>query len=545
MMNVIGQSIESGNETGARQLFDVLETLLILEVPLLSQYIPQLAEFLLRYGSNRNYDPELRTLALNALNWTVQYKKSKVQSHGLAPAILEGLMPIATEEEPEDVDDDSPSRSALRIIDCLATNLPPTQVFPALRQLIQQYFSSADPAQRRGAMLALGVSVEGCSEFMTPLMNQVWPIIESALQDSDGTVRRAGCVAVSCLCEWLEEECAAKHAVLVPTMMQLVNDPITQRSACTALDALLEIMHDVIDQYLNLIMERLVGLLDSAPISVKSVVIGAIGSAAHASKEKFLPYFQPTMERFKHFLVLTQPGEEQELRGITMDAVGTFAEAVGKDAFRPYFNDMMGQAFNGIELGGARLKECSFLFFGVMARVFGDEFAPYLPQVVPSLVASCKQADHGEEDRLTSKYRSWVLPVHCLTIPSIVADPKTAADFASGLTPSNAINVTDDTENMDDEEVNIDDLLDVSSGIYIEKEIAADTIGTIFASTRSHFLPYVEPCTLELLGLLNHFYEGIRKSATDSLLEIIRTFYDLSEPPEWQPGYSVRAAWNV
>ena len=98
---------------------------------------------------------------------------------------------------------------------------------------------------------------------------------------------------------------------------------------------------------------------------------------------------------------------------------------------------------------------------------------------------------------------------------------------------------------MDDEEVNIDDLLDVSSGIYIEKEIAADTIGTIFASTRSHFLPYVEPCTLELLGLLNHFYEGIRKSATDSLLEIIRTFYDLSKPPEWQPGYSVRAAWNV
>ena len=94
-------------------------------------------------------------------------------------------------------------------------------------------------------------------------------------------------------------------------------------------------------------------------------------------------------------------------------------------------------------------------------------------------------------------------------------------------------------------DLNIDDLLDVSSGIYIEKEIAADTIGTIFASTRSHFLPYVEPCTLELLGLLNHFYEGIRKSATDSLLEIIRTFYDLSEPPEWQPGYSVSAASKV
>lgn len=93
MINVIGQCVESANEAGARQLFDVLETLLILvrllmylcflrfptylftciqEIPLLGQHIPQLAEFLLRYGANRNYDPELRVLSLNALNWTVQ-----------------------------------------------------------------------------------------------------------------------------------------------------------------------------------------------------------------------------------------------------------------------------------------------------------------------------------------------------------------------------------------------------------------------------------------------------------------------------------------
>lgn len=33
MIQVIGQSVESGNEAGARQLFDVLETLLILVSP--------------------------------------------------------------------------------------------------------------------------------------------------------------------------------------------------------------------------------------------------------------------------------------------------------------------------------------------------------------------------------------------------------------------------------------------------------------------------------------------------------------------------------
>ncbi|KAL0953706.1 hypothetical protein HGRIS_004898 [Hohenbuehelia grisea] len=526
MMLVIGQTVEAGDEPSARQLFDVLETLLILEIPILGKFIPQLAEFLLRCGGNTAFDGELRVLALNALNWTVQYKKSKVQSHNLAPAILEGLMPIASEPEPEDMDDDAPSRSALRIIDGLATSLPPTQVFPALRGLIQQYFSSSDATHRRAAMLALGVSVEGCSEYMTPLMSEVWPVIEAGLGDSDASVRKSTCVAVSCLCEWLEDECVAKHSVLVPAIMNLINDGETQRSACTALDALLEILHDVIERYLPLIMERLAGLLDTAPLAVKSVVTGAIGSAAHASKEGFLPYFEPTMGRLQHFLVLTGEGEEIELRGITMDAIGTFAEAVGKDVFRPFFPDMMKQAFLGIEMGSARLRECSFLFFGVMARVFGEEFAPYLPNVVPPLIASCKQVEQGDENLALSISEA-------------------SAAFASGSSPANAISVMDEVDangnaSIELEDIDVGQMVDVNSAIAVEKEIAADTIGTLFASTRNHFLPYVEQCTVELIDLLDHYYQGIRKSATDSLLEIVRTFYDLSEHQEWQPGAIVR-----
>jgi hypothetical protein len=179
--------------------------------------------------------------------------------------------------------------------------------------------------------------------------------------------------------------------------MNLINDPVTQRSACTALDSLLEILQDSIDQYLPLIMDRLAILLDSAPLNVKAVVAGAIGSASHASKTNFLPYFDPTIKRLAPFLTLTGDGEEIELRGIAMDAIGTFAEAVGKDVFRPYFSDMMRHAFEGLKMESARLHECSFLFFGVMARVFEDEFAPYLPEVLPPLIASCKQHEKGED----------------------------------------------------------------------------------------------------------------------------------------------------
>ncbi|KAF9244087.1 ARM repeat-containing protein [Melanogaster broomeanus] len=507
MIQVVQEALEAGDEAAARQLFDVFETLLILEIPLLGPHTEALASFLLVCGANRNLDAELRIFPLNALNWTVQYKKSKIQSQNLAGKILEGLMPITTEPEPEDTDDDAPCRSALRIIDGLATNLPPTQVFPALRTLIQQYFFSPDPSYRRGAMLALGVVVEGCSEYMTPIMSQVWPIIEAGLQDVDPSVRKATCIAVSCLCEWLEEECAAKHATLVPAIMNLVNDPATQRSACTALDALLEILQDVIDQYLNLIMEQLANLLDTAPMAVKSVVTGAIGSAAHASKEKFLPYFQPNYEPPP-----TLP-------------FGTFAEAVGVDAFRPYFADMMKQAFQGLEMGSPRLRECSFLFFSVMARVFGEEFAPYLPNVIPPLLASCRLPEHGEENEAS------------------FSSDDAAAAFASGSSPTSAIAVldTDSDGNIEAEmeDVDVDKMLEVNSAIAVEKEIAADTIGALFHATRNHFFPYVEQCVIELVSLLAHYYEGIRKSATESLLELVRTFYELSDPQEWQAGAAV------
>ena len=107
--------------------------------------------------------------------------------------------------------------------------------------------------------------------------------------------------------------------------------------------------------------------------------------------------------------------------------------------------------------------------------------------------------------------------------------------FASGSSPTGAIKV-DGGADESFEELDIDKILEVNSVICIEKEIAADTIGGLFESTGTHFLPYVEDCTVELIGQLTHYYDGIRKSSLESLLEIIRTMYELSNPTEWQPG---------
>lgn len=215
MIQVLQQALVDGSDEAAKHGFDVFETLLIIDAPLISKHINELTEFFLTAGGNKELDDELRCMALNALAWTVRYKKNKVQSLGLARPIIERLLPIGCEDDPEDVDDDSPSRLAFRTLDALAQALPPQQVFPVLTQQLQVYMSG-DARMRKSALMAFGVSIEGCSEFIRPHVDELWPVIDGGLQDSELIVRKAACIALGCMCEWLPEECATRHGVIVP-----------------------------------------------------------------------------------------------------------------------------------------------------------------------------------------------------------------------------------------------------------------------------------------------------------------------------------------
>lgn len=134
------------------------------------------------------------------------------------------------------------------------------------------------------------------------------------------------------------------------------------------------------------------------------------------------------------------------------------------------------------------------------------------------------------------------LPESCTHICAAVSE-EAAAAFASGSSPSTAITVLDtDVDGKIEaelESIDLNKMLEASDAIAVEKEIAAGTIGTLFLATRNHFFPYVEQCVTKLVALLTHYYDAVRKSATESLLEFVRVFYELSEPQKWKAGATV------
>jgi hypothetical protein len=156
-----------------------------------------------------------------------------------------------------------------------------------------------------------------------------------------------------------------------------------------------------------------------------------------------------------------------------------------------------------------------------MAQVFGADFAPYLQQCVPALVASCQQNESADE-----------------LLEDGEGGSTTTANLAEAFAAGSS-KLDDDEEDIEDE-TDLDALeamfSKVNSAVAIEKEVAADTIGELFAATKAAFVPYIEETVQVLIDLLDHYYEGIRKSAVGALFSCIKTIYELSNPQDWVPG---------
>ncbi|CAG8438463.1 984_t:CDS:10 [Funneliformis caledonium] len=485
MVNVIQQCLEAGDSDSAIKGFELFDGLLLLEIPLLSNHLQQLIEFVLIVSRNNKYDDSVRVMSLQFLIWVINYKKSKVQRLKLVGPIIQQLMPIGVEDDPDDQDDESPSRMAFRVINTLSTKLPPQQVFPVVMENVVTYVQNHDPKFRKAGMMAFAVLIEGCSDYMRPKFNELLPLVCNGLRDPETIVRRGACIALGCLAEELDQEIAANHATLLPLLFDLMNDPNTEipKQACNALDAILEGLDNEILLYLPTLMERLLLLLDNGPNEVKATVTAAIGSAAHAAGSEFSKYFPVVISRLLMLMTLNKNNEDVLLRGIATDTVGSVAEAVGKELIQPHVNDIMRLAIEGTSLDNARLRECSYCLFAVMARVFKEEFSVYLGTIMPQLLKSCQMEEF---------------------------DPFTLDEFT------------------------------INSAIVDEKEIAADVIGEIFANTRSNFLSYVEASISELVKLSNHHSEGVRKSVISSLVSFLITFYSMSNPTQWEAGLPVK-----
>lgn len=556
MVLVLKEAVESQHEERTAQSFEVFQTLLGCDSLVLNKHFGDLVQLMLILAAEKSFSEDARTQAISFLMQCVRYRKLKVQGLRLGEQITLKSLEIATELKDgtsEDEDINTP-RSALGLLDLLASSLPPSQVVVPLLNALGPYVNSPDPDRRQGGIMALSMCVEGAPDFVATQLHEILPLVLRLLEDPEAKVRRAALDAAMRLAEDLAEDLGKEHSRLIPALVKSLDVALRSleglddeanidiiRASCHAIDSLVEgLTSDVVKQYLPELVPRLSRLFSHPSLKIKSAAIGALGAAAESAKEAFLPYFQQSMNSLSEFVRIKDSEDELELRCTTCDAMASMALAVGPKPFQRYVQPLMEATEEGLHLDHPKLKETSYLFWSAMAKVYEGDFKPFLEGVLKALFESL-EAEESEQEYDPGEAAPDLAGQEIIIGGKKIKVAALAKDELGDFDDMDAFPELEEGDDEDDDDW--DDLnMTAITAVAQEKEIAVEVIGDILTHTTRDFLPYVEKTIEIVLPLVQHSYEGVRRAAVGTLFRAYAAVWDLQEEQvtKWEPGLPLK-----
>lgn len=545
MVDVLKGAAEANDDEKVKQAFEVLQQFLAYESVLLGAHLKDLLQFMIDLAANKNADDEVRSQALAFLAQSVRYRRMKIQAmRDMSAQLVVKSMQILTEiEDDEDDDDLTPARSALTLLDQLASDLPPRQVLVPLLDEFPKFSASNDASLRKAGILALGTCAEGAPDFVMTQLKTILPIILRLLNDPDGEVRHASLVGLTHLAEEMAEDLAVEHEAIIAALlknlqaaMSPASDPKAERknsavirSVCAAFDALSEgLKAETMKQYAHQLIDPIGNLLSHPDSKVKIAASGALGAIAGSLEADFKPYFEKTMTALGHYVSIKDSEEDLILRSGVCDSMGRIALAVGPQMFQPYVVELMKASEEGLHLDNERLRETSFILWSSLSRVYGNEFKPFLSGVFKGLFEALELEEDEVVINLTEEEKA------------IVGDSEELITGGKRV----KLRQADDDENDDmgdeDDEEDWEDFAGAAEAM--EKEVAVEVLGDVIANScgSEEVKEYLEKAVEISSNLIDHPYEGIRKASVSTLWRSYARVWQLMEDEtgtKWEPGF--------
>ncbi|EAQ85470.1 hypothetical protein CHGG_09484 [Chaetomium globosum CBS 148.51] len=546
MVDVLKDAVQAGDDEKTGQAFEVFQQFLAYESALLGKYLKDLVQFMIDLAANKQADDEVRAQALAFLAQTVRYRRMKIQGmKDMGQELTQKSLLILTEiDDDEDDDDMGPARSALALLDQLATDLPPRQVIVPLLDALPKFATSEDPGYRKAGILALGTVVEGAPDFIASQVKAIMPLAINLLNDSDVGVRHTALIGLARLADDIAEELSSFNEPIMTALvknLQAAMVPVSDeklakknieiiRSVCGALDAMSEGLDaEFMKQNAGDLVGNIGALITHDDFKVKVAASGAIGAIAECLGEDFKPYFEQTMQALGAYLTIKETEDDLSLRSGVCDSVGRIATAVGAQTFQPYVVDLMRSSEEGLQLDNSRLKESSFIMWSSLAKIYEKEFAPFLPGVFKGLFDSLRLEEEEIKLKLSEEEKG------------IVGTDNEVITAGKKITIKGS---DDDEEWMDDDDDDEYDDFGISAEA-LEKEVAMEILGDIitYACGTQEITEYLEKAVETISPLAEHSYEGCRKAAVATLWRSYARVWQLMEQEtgiNWEPGLPLK-----
>ncbi|CAI4215418.1 unnamed protein product [Parascedosporium putredinis] len=488
---------------------------------MLNKHLKDLVEFMMEIAANTDIEEDARCQAIAFLSQCVHARRMKIQGmKDIGAKLMTTSLRIVTEVDDELIDDDmdelTPVKTALALIDQLSTDLPPRQVVNPLLDDFPTLAAHQNPGFRKAAILALGTAAEGAPDFISTQLAPLLPAIVSLLNDADEGLGEIFEALLKNLQAASQD--GGKRSVSVV------------RAVCGALNALGvgTLDKEVTKTYAQKLLAPLGQLLTHENLTVKAAAAGAIGAIAASLGEGFTPYFKDVLAALGQYVHLTEGEEALSLRSAVCDSMGSIAHAVGPEAFQPYVIDLMKASEEALSIDNARLKETSFLLWGELAKIYGSQFDAFLPGVFKGLLTTL---EIEEEEISLDGIVEGASEGDVLVVDGKKLKLKRGDDDSSD---------DDNIVDMDDDDAwgDIDDFTGATA-IALQQEVAIEVLGDVISESCSldDIKTYLEPTLEKLMPFTDHSFEGCRKSTLSTLWRTYTRVWKLLEKQPWKPGF--------
>ncbi|KAJ1930154.1 importin subunit beta-3 [Tieghemiomyces parasiticus] len=331
------------------------------------------------------------------------------------PNFSEGFVPVALammaelDESEEDRawytvtdldhdDDDADANHCLgeQALDRLARALGGKYVLPIAFQLIPNYLGAPQWPRRHAGLMAVSAIGEGCAKPMERELGGILQLIVPYFKDPHPRVRYAACNCVGQLCTDFPATLPTKYHELVlshllPALGDAENPRVQAHAAAALVNFCEEASQAVLEPYLDTLLQSLLTLLNSPHRFVQEQAVTTIASVADTAEQKFVKYYSTIMPMLLNVIrTATQP-EYRPLRGKTIECATLIALAVGRDTLGPHAAELaqlLSEAQQNVVEADDPQVPYLIAAWARLCKVMGNDFAPFLPVVMPPLLRS-------------------------------------------------------------------------------------------------------------------------------------------------------------
>lgn len=512
MLNTLGQVLREGDESSAQETLEMFIEVAEAHPRFLRKHLEEVVNAMLMIAQADQLEDATRQLAAEFLVTLCEARQKAPGMMRKLPQFVNKMFEtlmiflLDVEDDPkwhladsaQHEDEGSGERFdfSQECLDRVAISLKGNALVPAAGQILPVWLSDSDWRKRHAALICLAQIAEGCAKVM---VTQIEPLVDmclKGLQDSVAKVRWAACHSLGQMCTDLGPDIqSSQHARVLPALLAVMDDfnnPRVQAHASAAVVNFSENCDaDLLPPYLDTLITKLLMLLQHGKKLVQEGALTAMASVADCSQEMFVKYYDSVMPLLSNILLNANDKQHRMLRAKALECISLVGMAVGKDRFRgdagrvmqilqqlqsqPLDNDDPTSSY--MLQAGARLCKC-----------LGQEFIPYMPIVMPSLLRSAR------------------------------------------LDPDVKVLEADDEEEEEEEDEDIeripvgDKMITIRTSNLEEKATACSMLCCYVDELKEGFLPYVKEVAEIMVPLLKFwFHEEVRRAAVQTIPELLRS----------------------